>query len=143
MASVTDHIEDKLFELGRRFEITGWIDPCRFTPAETVENEAHEGKSVDPLWTVFVYKENIQSTTDPELSDGIARVRLRYTDAQLDALTVDQLAEQLTFAVTGRVAHEALESAFLNEKRLFDAHDESTLTFTSEQILKYLREGAG
>jgi hypothetical protein len=143
MDSERERIEKKLLELVSRFEIKGWVGPCHFTPEETVKNEAHEGRSVAPLWQVFVYREGIQNTEDPEMIDGVVRVRFRFSEAQMEALSVEELALRLTIAVAAREAHEVLECALFDDALLLDPHNESALSSSSDLILECLRTGAG
>ena len=135
----------KLADLGQRFEIRGWVGPCLSAPDETVAEYAYQGRPdlALPLWEVFMYRAGDQDSRNPTGRKGVVRAAIRYDDAQIENVTVEELAYRLTAAVAGREAHEALEWASLDGHLPIDPHDGQQLAAAADLIADYVKKGAG
>ncbi len=127
----------KLRNLGDRFQIRGWDGPCVFSPKETVAEYAHQGKIAPPVWEVFMQKkDDVPDSRDPTGPDLIARAKLRYSEAEAEAITVEDLAKDLALAVAGFEVHEVLDGTTFDDQLLIDPHDAEKLAAAADIITK-------
>jgi hypothetical protein len=137
MESEQEAFKTKLRDLGDRFQIRGWDGPCAFSPKETVDEYAHQGKVAPPVWEVFMQKKDeIPDSKDPSGPDLIARAKFRYSEAEAAAVTVEDLARDLALAVAGFEVHEVLERTTFNDQLLIDPHNAKQLAAAAETIAK-------
>jgi hypothetical protein len=115
--------EAKLREFCGRFTHRFWNGPFFMPPEESaILRKALGQVGLGPKWEVWMEKAGIPDSLGRSVVGAPLQAALRFTDEELSAIDLEEIAWKLAAIVAGLEAHEALEFARFDDSYVVDPH---------------------